>query len=68
MFGVLSDIPIKVESGTIADVICIREHVKETANISAGYYNPHTTEEWVDFFEMCKILDWLKRIVTNTKA
>jgi di/tripeptidase len=68
LFGVLSEIPVKVESGTLADVIHIRNHVKETVNISAGYHNPHSTEEWIDFYAMCDILEWLKRIVQYAKV
>lgn len=68
LHGVNAGIPIKVESGTIADVIHIREHVKETVNISAGYHNPHSTTEWIDFYAMCDILKWIQNIVRYAKV
>lgn len=60
-----ANIMVKCEHGTIADVIQLRKYVKETCNMSAGYYNPHTLDEYVQFDEMLKIKEWVKNIVKN---
>jgi hypothetical protein len=67
LHGVLAGIPVKVESGMLADVVYIRDIVPEAANISAGYYNPHSTTEYIEFEAMCFILEWLRRIILYTK-
>ncbi len=66
--GINAGIPIKVDNGTIADVIHIRDYVQETVNISAGYHNPHSTTEYIDFFAMCNILVWLQYIIKYVKV
>ena len=66
--GINAGIPIKVDNGTIADVIHIRDHVQETVNISAGYHNPHSTTEYINFFAMCNILVWLQYIIKYVKV
>lgn len=68
LHGTLANIPVKIENGFLADVCVIRQYVGETANISAGYYNPHTTGEYIMFYEMCDILEWLKRIILYVKV
>ncbi|MDD3414866.1 MAG: hypothetical protein PHY47_12810 [Lachnospiraceae bacterium] len=60
--AILADIPLNIDSGTLADIIHIRKLVKETVNISAGYSSPHSVYEKIDFPAMCKIYKWLKNI------
>lgn len=57
-------IMVKLEYGTVADVIEIRKYVKNTCNISAGYHNPHTVDEWINFSAMIKLKNWVKNAVT----
>lgn len=63
--GIMSGISVKMDHGTIADVIELRKFVKETVNISAGYHNPHTVDEYVDFDAMWEIKNWIKNIVAE---
>jgi len=63
--GILSGIMVKNEIGTVADTIHIRDHVKECVNMSAGYYNPHSCDEYIQFDEMIQIKDWVSKILTN---
>lgn len=57
--GVSVGIPVKIEDGSVADVIYIREIVKDSVNISAGYYNPHSTKEYIRISEVNKITEWV---------
>jgi hypothetical protein len=61
--GIRNNILVKMDEGTLADVIYIREHVKECVNMSAGYFNPHCLDEYVDFFGMVGIKNWVKAIL-----
>lgn len=63
--GIMTGINVKIDTGTIADVMEIRDLVKETVNMSAGYYSAHTTSEWIDFNGMCGIKEWVKNIIVN---
>jgi putative aminopeptidase FrvX len=61
--GVLSEIWVRCTTGSVADTTYLREVITDCCNISAGYYNAHTVDEYVNFKEMCQIKDWVKRIV-----
>jgi len=61
--GIKNGIQIKMERGTLADVIYIRRYVQECVNMSAGYFNPHTTDEYIDFNGMLNIKEWVKNIL-----
>lgn len=63
--GIQSGIQVKLEEGTIADVIYIRNHVAECVNMSAGYFIPHSVDEYVDFFGMYKVKNWITNIIEN---
>ena len=63
--GVKAGIPVKLMDGSIADVIHIRNHVPNSVNMSAGYYNAHSSEEYIIPSEVDKIIDWVKNILTN---
>ena len=61
--GLDAGVLVTMNTGTIADIIYIRDYVQETVNISAGYHNPHSTDEYISFKAMKSILNWLKNIV-----
>ena len=63
--GAESGIDICVTDGNIADVIYIRDLVPNSINMSAGYYNPHTSSEYIIPSEVDKIIGWVKGILTN---
>lgn len=65
-FAILANIPVSLENGSVADVCVIREHVKDAMNISAGYYNPHTNDEYVKFNEVEKIKEWVRMFMTKS--
>lgn len=67
MEGIMAGIPIKVMDGSISDVVAIRELVMDSINISAGYYSPHTEDEYIKWDEVKRIVKWVRRIVTNTR-
>jgi len=58
---ILNNYDRKEVTGGMTDVQSIAENTDcQVANMSCGYYNPHTEEEWIDLkdidetFEMCK--------------
>jgi acetylornithine deacetylase/succinyl-diaminopimelate desuccinylase-like protein len=61
--GIQQGIPVKLENGTVADVIYIREFVKESVNISAGYYEPHSEEEYIIYDDVIRITKWLATFI-----
>lgn len=63
--GLQAGITIKFENGSVADVIHIREIVKESVNISAGYYNPHDVDEYVKLEDVTRIIKWVRNFVKN---
>lgn len=63
--GAQVGIDICVTDGSIADVIYIRDLVPNSINMSAGYYNPHTSSEYIVPSEVDKIIGWVKAILTN---
>jgi hypothetical protein len=58
--GIKCGIPIKVQDGSIADVVEIRDIVDEAVNISAGYYDPHSEDEYVLVSDVKKIIQWVR--------
>jgi hypothetical protein len=67
MAGITVGIPIEIQDGSVADVITIREYVTDSVNVSAGYYNPHSDDEYVNLEEITKIIKWLRLFVNNEK-
>lgn len=63
--AIMENIPVKVMGGSVADVIYIRELVKDAVNISAGYYNAHSEDEYVVWDEVEAIFRWVKRFVES---
>lgn len=62
--GIKSGIPIKIMDGSVSDTIVIRNYT-EAVNISAGYFNAHCEDEYIDLVGLKKIIAWVKNIVTN---
>jgi hypothetical protein len=58
--GTSVGIPIKIQDGSVADVVEIRDIVDEAVNVSAGYYEPHSEEEYVLLNDVKKIIQWLR--------
>jgi len=50
---------VELANGSISDVVTLRQYIANTVNISAGYHNPHTTDEWVSFPAMIAISEWI---------
>lgn len=50
--------------GLFSDADYISDYVS-TANISVGYYNPHTSKEYIDIFAMDIAEDFVKQILTE---
>lgn len=48
------------QTGSSADCCVLREIIDNTVNISVGYYNPHTTSEYIDYNAFCRSYDWVK--------
>jgi hypothetical protein len=67
MIGIRCGIPIKIEDGSLADVVHIRELVPESVNVSAGYYSPHSTDEYIKLLDVVKIIQWLCKFIKNEK-
>lgn len=65
--GIELGIPVKLEDGNVADVIYIRELVKNAVNISAGYHNPHDTNEYIVWDEVVQIIKWVKKFIEEEK-
>lgn len=63
--GADAGIDVCVTDGYISDVIHIRDLVPNSINISAGYYNPHTSSEYVIPSEVDKIIGWVLGILRN---
>lgn len=63
--GVKAGIDVKIEKGSVADVIYIRDLVPNSINMSAGYHNPHTANEYIVISEVDKIIEWVKNILLN---
>jgi di/tripeptidase len=66
--GIISGIPVKVQDGSVADVIYIRTLVKNSINLSAGYYEPHSEKEYVDIGDVKKIVKWVVNIINFQNA
>lgn len=65
MAGIMESIPVKIEDGSVADVIYIRELVKDAVNISAGYHNAHDEDEFIIWSEVEGIFRWVKRFMES---
>lgn len=65
--GIRNGIFVKIEKGTLADVIYIRKYVENCVNISAGYFNSHSLNEYVDFLGMLNIKNWVKAILEEVQ-
>lgn len=63
--GVKEGIAVKLMDGSVADVIHIRNHVPNSINMSAGYYEAHTSREYIVPSHLDKIVGWVKNILTN---
>lgn len=64
MAGVKAGIPIQVQDGGVSDTISIRELVN-AVNISAGYFEAHTEDEYIDYGAVKRIINWVKIFVTE---
>ena len=51
--------------GSVADVIHIRNLVPNSVNMSAGYYNAHTSDEYIVPSDVDRIIGWVKNILLN---
>ena len=49
----------KIMDGNVADVIYIRDVVPNSVNMSAGYFDAHTSKEYVDINGVQGIIKWL---------
>lgn len=63
--GIKEGVPVKLENGSVADVITIRDFVPNSVNMSAGYYSPHSEDEYVKFDEVVKIIKWVQNILQD---
>lgn len=63
--GVCAGINVELMDGSVADVIHIRKHVPNSVNMSAGYYEAHSSSEYIVPSEVDKIIGWVKNILTN---
>lgn len=57
--GIECGIPVKLQDGSVADVITIRDYVPNAVNMSAGYYSAHTSEEYIVISELLQIINWV---------
>lgn len=63
--GVKEGIHVKLMDGSVADVIHIRNHVPNSINMSAGYYNAHSSSEYIVPTDVDNIIGWVKNILIN---
>lgn len=63
--GKSAGIPVTIEDGSLADVVILRDLVDNAINISAGYYNPHTEYEEIDYTEVEKIIMWVTYMLNH---
>lgn len=63
--GVNEGIPVRIQDGGSADVVILRDYVPNAVNMSAGYFKPHTSSEYIVPSAVDKIFGWIKNIVQN---
>lgn len=63
--GVKEGIRVRLMDGSVADVIHIRNLVPNSVNMSAGYYNAHTSDEYIVPSDVDRIIGWVKNILLN---
>lgn len=67
VFPILHSYGYKFSSGMMTDVMALKESgiLCAMANISCGYYNPHTAQEFVNIQDVMNVLDMVKDIILN---
>lgn len=65
MRAIESGIAVEIMDGSVSDTIYLREIVPESVNVSAGYYDPHTEEEYIRLQDVAKIINWLSHFIIN---
>ena len=62
---IISNYGYKFAKGMMTDVMALKENgIKcSVANISCGYYNPHTSQEFVDIYDVDNCLEMCKTII-----
>lgn len=63
--GIREAIPVTMNNGNYADVVTLRDFVPNSVNMSAGYYDAHTEDEYVRFDEVIKIISWVRNILKD---
>lgn len=61
--GLEGGLEVAVQQGSVSDAGVLTKHVPEAVNISAGYYDAHTDNEYVVVDEVLAIKDWVTRIM-----
>jgi hypothetical protein len=51
--------------GALSDTVVWAEHGIDSFNISAGYFNPHTTSEYVNLDSLARTIDLIKTLLTT---
>jgi hypothetical protein len=62
---IISSYGYKFAKGMMTDVMALKENQIEVsvANISCGYYNPHSPQEFVDVFDVMQCLEMCQTII-----
>lgn len=62
---IIANYGYKFGNGMMTDVMALKQNLIEcsVANISCGYYNPHSAQEFVDVFDVENCLDMCKTII-----
>lgn len=62
---IISSYDYKFAKGMMTDVMALKENQIEVsvANISCGYYNPHSPQEFVDVFDVMQCLEMCQTII-----
>jgi tripeptide aminopeptidase len=65
--GILKDYGYKFESGMMTDVMALKESgiLCSMANMSCGYYSPHTAQEYVNINDVRDCLEMVKQIISE---
>lgn len=67
---ILKNYGYKFESGLMTDVMALKESgiLCSMANISCGYYNPHTAYEYVNINDVVDCLEMVKQIINEIQG
>jgi tripeptide aminopeptidase len=68
--GIISQYGYKFANGMMTDVMALKEIgvLASMANISCGYYNPHSYNEYVNIKDVANCLELVKHIIYQTQG